>query len=265
MKNKFLLILIIPILSFLNSCDSDDSNLTHNTIISAGKYEFDLGVIVNTSNSIDIDIYTNDIVGSDRTFNLMISEESTGTSADYTVPSSVTIPANENKATISVQAMDVTNTLIIEIEEQSGVYAAEDIVINILKVCPFDINDFVGTYDAIEDGQYNYVVTVELGTDNQLILKNLYETAGTTILNVDTTDPDNPEVSFPSFGNGGVLYVSGTYGNVYAVNPSTFGSYGPADDTSSIDPCDSSMSLAFVRQVAAGIFSNIVKVELTKQ
>ncbi len=263
-KINLLLILLISLLTF-NGCDSDDqSDNVHNTIISAGQYEFDLGVTVNTSGTIDIDVYTNDISSSDRSFNISISEESTGSASDYTVPSSITVPANANKAVLSINSEDVTNTLVLKIEEVAGVFASEDIVINIIKVCPFDLNNFVGTYAAVEDGQYNYEVVVTKGAGDQLILENLYESGGTTILDVDTSNPDNPTISFPTFGNGGVLYVHSSYGDVYAVNPSTWGDYDSSYDTSALDICETTISLAFVRQVSIGIFSTVVNVEMTK-
>ncbi|WP_034041505.1 hypothetical protein [Wocania ichthyoenteri] len=264
--NLLFLFLSISLLTF-NGCDSDDqSDAVFNTIISAGQYEFDLGVTVNTSSSIDINVYTNDISSVARTFNILVSEESTGSASDYTVPSSITIPANANKAVLTIDSVDETNTLVLEIEEKPGVFAAEKIVVNIIKVCPYNLDNFVGTYDALEDGQYTYEVTVQKGTGDQLILTNVYGTGGTTVLDVDASNPDNPTVSFPTFGNGGVLYVHSTYGDVYAVNPSAFGDYSDgSSDTSAIDLCESSISLAFVRQVSIGIFSNIINVELTKK
>jgi hypothetical protein len=262
-KNSLFLFLLLSLLA-LNSCNTDDNgNYTLTTIVSAGQWEFDLGVIVNTTGSIDIDVYSNDISTSDRTFNILVSEESTGSSADYTVPTSVTIPANSNMGVLSISAKDVTNTLILEIEEVSGVIVPEPIVVNILKVCPFNLDDFVGTYAAVEDGQYNYDVTVTKGSQpNQLILGNLYESGGTTIINIGNTEAR--KITFPVFPTGGVLYVHPSYGNVYAVNPSTW-SDDPSQDTSALNVCETSISLAFVRQVSVGIFSTIVRVEMTKK
>jgi hypothetical protein len=263
MKKISLLLLLSLSLLIFNSCENDDkNNSSFTTIISAGQYEFDLGVVVNTSGSISIDIYSNDIVSSDRTFNINLSEDSTGSSSDYSVPSSFTIPANSNKGILTINAEDVSNTLILYIEEISGVIAPEPIIVNILKVCPFSLDDFVGTYAAVEDGLYNYDVTVTKGAQpNQLVLVNLYEAGGTTIINVSTTE--DRKVTFPTFPNGGVLYVSGTYGNVYAVNPSAWSAH-VGKDTSSLNVCETKISLAFVRQVSAGIFSTIINVEMTK-
>jgi len=266
-KNSLKLLLFLSIsLVVFNSCDNDNLNLKNETIISAGQYEFDLNINVNTSGSIEIPIYINNISSSDRTFNLTVSEESTGTSADYTVPSSVTIPANENEAMLTIASEAVTNTLILEIEEMPGVFAAEDIVINILKLCPFNIDNFVGTYDALEDGLYEYEVTVTKGADNTLILQNLYDYGGSATLIVDSSDPELPTISFAAAGLGSVLYVHPSYGDLYAVNPSTYtADYDEDDDTSSLELCESSISVAFVRQVSVGIFSTIINVVMTKK
>ena len=264
-KLSLILLLLLPLI-FLNSCDTEDKgNSPFSTIVSAGKHEFNFGVIVNTSGTLDINVYSNDISSSDRTFNISISEESTGSSSDYSVPSSVTIPAKTNVGTLTISAEDITNTLILELESVPGIIITGPIVVNILKVCPFDLDNFVGTYTAVEDGLYSYDVTVERGTgDDDLILTNLYETGGKTKIIVDIANEESPSVSFASFNTGNVLYVHSTYGDVYAVNPSTY-SGNASEDTSALNVCDTAISLAFVRQVSAGIFSNIVKVEMTKK
>lgn len=98
---------------------------------------------------LDIAVYTNDITSADRTFNIYVSDESTANSSDYTLPTSVTIPANTNVGTITLDAQPVDGTLIIGFESGEGIIPAPELTINIIFFCSTDL---AGTYAVVTNG-----------------------------------------------------------------------------------------------------------------
>ncbi|WP_136468616.1 hypothetical protein [Flagellimonas onchidii] len=168
MKNTSILVLLVAFIGLfaLNSCD-DIQDGNEFTFLSAG--EIDFSVILNTTGSLDVTIYSNDISTLDRTFNLKVSEESTALASDYTVPNSFTIPANANEAVIAITAKDVTSKLVLEIEDPDENVFTEDIIINILKVCPLDRDTFAGDATVLEEAWVDYdpedIIRVEAGTN----------------------------------------------------------------------------------------------------
>ena len=191
----------------------------------------------------------------------------------------VSIPAGEFVGYIEVTPINdqVTNDDIVlnfSMENNSlplgiageGLFNTTSEVTIVEDDCPLDLTQFVGTYSAEEDGQYFYEVGVTLDAVNQvLVLSNLYETGGFTVIALDNSDPNNPSIDFqselPLYD--AVLYVHSTYGNVYAVNPSEW-SGDPSEDISTFRTCSQFMDLYFIRHVAAGYFTNIVNVKLFK-
>lgn len=97
----------------------------------------------------NIAVYTNDISTSDRTFNIYVSDESTANPSDYTLPSSVTIPANTNVGSITLNAQAVDGTLIIGFEKGDGIIPAPELTINIIFFCSTDLE---GTYTVVSNG-----------------------------------------------------------------------------------------------------------------
>lgn len=134
--------------------------------------------------------------------------------------------------------------------------------------CPFDINAFVGTYVANEEGYCDgcYEVEIEyIASINALYLTNLYDSGGAALINLNANaTASNPSVDFIGSLYDIALYVDGTYGNVWAVNPGDI-SGATSDNISTFDACNQSMDLYFGRCVSAGCFSGTVHVELTKK
>ena len=90
--------------------------------------------------------------------------------------------------------------------------------------CPYDINEFVGTYSALQEGnvddsenQLYYDVVATLGTDpGTLILANLWDVKGTSTATLDFSNPASPRITFTS---GEFLFVHPTYGTTFVVDP----------------------------------------------
>lgn len=123
--------------------------------------------------STDIYVYTTQMTGSDRTFNISVVEASTTVNTEaYTVPATVTVPANSNKGTLTVSVSDNNLsedpvTLELQIDAYEDVFIGNTATLNILKHCTLDINDFVGTYSGTAgSGDPTEVVTSLDGSGN---------------------------------------------------------------------------------------------------
>ncbi|CAM1352554.1 hypothetical protein [Tenacibaculum insulae] len=271
MKKIFTFLTIFSLAFTFTSCE-DEIETSSLKYISFSQSTEKVPVGYNEQSNVEYNFFSTKTTSSSRVFNVEILDTSTADTQFYTIPSTVTIPGGSNKGVITVEVndgawLDTDKTVDLRLSsEDESYYFGETLTLNIFRSCPFDINNFVGTYDALEDGQYNYEVIVEKGTQpNELVLTNLYDVGGTTNIILDLSDEVKPKVSFAPYGQGGVLYVHPTYGDLYAVNPSVFADYDDSKDTSALNSCDYSISLDFIRQVDAGVFSTIINVVMTKQ
>lgn len=185
----------------------------------------------------------------------------------------IQIPAGEFKAEIVITPIDNAETdgnknITITIDNEDipvglvgeGLFNEETTVTITDDDCELDLESFEGTYLANEFGYCNgcYEVSITYDEENNvLVLSNLYETSGTTYIELDNSDPDNPSVDFRSRELGGVLQVDATYGDVWATNPT-------AGNLSSFRTCDQFLDLVFRRCVSAGCFAGNVQIQLTK-
>lgn len=186
----------------------------------------------------------------------------------------VTIPKGEFEAFVEITPVDnsdVNENLsiklsLVENDKYKLGLAGEGLEQNSTTVtildddCPLDITQFYGTYLANEDGYCDgcYEVVVSAGpVPNTLTLSNLYETGGTTIIELDNSNPSSPLITYRSKEFDAALQVSSTYGNVWATTPS--------DNSSSFRTCDQYMDLYFRRCVSIGCFSGQVHIQLTKK
>ncbi len=193
----------------------------------------------------------------------------------------VTIPAGEFIGYITITPIndDVTNEDVVfnfSLENNSipigiagqGIYNTTIEVTLVEDDCPLDLSQFVGTYTAEEDdycvGCYEVSVTLN-ETDQVLVLSNLYDTGGTTVIALDNSDPANPTIDFQSRLYNAALQVNSQYGNVWATNPSSISGNGPEDDLSTFRTCSQYMDLYFWRCVSVGCFtSGVVHIQLYK-
>jgi len=140
---KIKLLLIAFSVFAMNSCtDEVEAPGTPYVTFQAATYDF--GVDIGSSNSNDIKIYTANMSSSERTFNVyVVTAETTADPASYIVPTSITIPANSNVGTLTVNISDTNissagETLTIAFEAKAGQYNGEPIVLSIKQVCPWD-------------------------------------------------------------------------------------------------------------------------------
>lgn len=134
--------------------------------------------------------------------------------------------------------------------------------------CPYDINEFVGTYRALEEGnvdnsgnQLYYDVVATLGTaPGTLKLANLWNVNGSSTATLDFSNPASPRITFTS---GEFLYVDSQYGNAVIVDPRDLNTPDLATP-STFKTCSKEMDLYFYVFVSAGTFGK-QHVTLTKK
>lgn len=161
MKNIFKLFLITIILGNFVSCDETVDPLIYNgvetenrTFISFERSVYNLPVPINDTGSIQIILNASTMSPSERTFSLQLdTEKTTAESATFSLPSTVTIPANEYQGTITIMGMD--NDLVEPTPERivfnlTGLSDTQDtdfteVTVNIFEVCPLAA-PFTGTY-----------------------------------------------------------------------------------------------------------------------
>lgn len=155
----FLTLLILSVFAF-NSCKDQ---IAGTEFINYASFEVNIPVLVveqGSSADMDVHVYTTQVTGADRTFNLEVIQDPNVTTANpesYDVPASVNIPANSNDGTITITATDKNLgqdpvTLGVKIVSSDGIYTGNTASITIQKHCTLDINDFVGTFSGDTEG-----------------------------------------------------------------------------------------------------------------
>ena len=152
MKN-FVIIAILAL--FCSSCEETQPLIYdgEQTLVYFDSNASTLEVNINDVGSVDILIGASAISSVDRTINIYLDEEATNTNLqNFNLPSTVTIPANEYFATLTVTGVDFdleTSTELIVIgfegEFEGGVLSDEQHTISIKQVCPLGA-PFIGEY-----------------------------------------------------------------------------------------------------------------------
>jgi hypothetical protein len=145
MKKIYSILLIVGSLFVFTGCETEDTipeSELGTTHFAFGTQTFDFGVSIDASDTRDIEVYSAFTSTSDRTLEIMVMTEGTTLEAvAYSVPASVTIPANSNMGLLSVEISDTNldpegDVMIIGFPAKEGEYVADSIVINISRLCP---------------------------------------------------------------------------------------------------------------------------------
>ena len=161
-----ILLLIFSLLAF-NNCSDEVIGTKDINYVSFQGATSKIVVEKNSTASSDIKIYTTQVTGSDRTFGVgVIAASTTVAAAAYTVPATVTIPANSNDGTLTVKIADnnLSNapvTLGLKVTSQADLFIGNNASLKIQKHCTLNIDQFVGTYtgNTPSDGPTHVVVS----------------------------------------------------------------------------------------------------------
>lgn len=140
MKNIKYLFLFIASVFLLNSCENDIAGTEDLNYITFESTAIDMGVTIDGSSEYEFLVYTTQVTGSDRTFNLKVdTEATTADAAAYDVPATVTVPANSNVGVIRIGLNDINigdgKDLVLELEVEPGVFKGEATTITITQIC----------------------------------------------------------------------------------------------------------------------------------
>ncbi|NRD21603.1 hypothetical protein HNV10_00015 [Winogradskyella litoriviva] len=157
MKNYLKIFTILAISSLFTNCSQDDileSKLSNHVGFEPTPKVIE--IVKNATETIDVTVAASEVSGTDRTYTVSVDESST-LAASYTVPSTVTIPANSNVGTISVTVTDdealeyVNQTLVLSFEEEVGISFGNDLTINFTEECLNTVTTLFLTLDTWPD------------------------------------------------------------------------------------------------------------------
>ena len=142
----------ILIASVVFNCESDDSSQLKD-YVGFERGPVAMTVVKDGTTTKDFVVYSSDISGSDRTYNLIVDTKATKLMSAYTVPATVTVPANTNKGTFTVSVTDdetlkfVNQALVINFETKLGLYFSEKLTINVTELCADTFTRLALTFD----------------------------------------------------------------------------------------------------------------------
>lgn len=212
MKKIFKYILMAAIVGFAYNCEEDVTDGSVNYVtFERGPVSFAIAKDATTTR--DFKVYAGNKTGSDRTYTVLVNESSTLTPS-YSVPGTVTIPANSNEGNLTISVTDddtlefVSQTLIVEFQDQAGVSLGDALTINVAEECPgtiitlalsfddwaeectWEIYDLSGTptviysggeagaYDALDNGSISFDFCLESGNYG-IVVYDAYGDGGT--------------------------------------------------------------------------------------
>jgi hypothetical protein len=170
-KITYILLMALPLFVF-NSCSKNVNETKDINYVSFEKLSYNFNVMPDTTMKYNINFYTTQISGSDRTFNIAVDDQSTSDPTSYSVPTSVTVPANSNHGVLAIGLLDKNisasgNTLILKFAQKDGLFTGHSTAISINEFCPLNNNpgDFAGTWSANDFG-YTENVTMTVNGDS---------------------------------------------------------------------------------------------------
>lgn len=250
---KYLFILSIFSL-FLTSCDEQEPEVYNGPDLAY----FTAGTVANyyvqdvEGSSYDIEVGVTVASDTDRTINVSIDPASTADASQFTIGNTMVIPAGEYVGTVQVFGSyeDVVSgsTLILNLEDVTGSEVAtfdNTFSMTFYQFCPFVRDEFLGVYEANEEGFGVYESVATAGeADNELLLSNVWGVSPTTTTRVFLNDnnPSNFVLDFPPYLEN-YLFDHPTYGPAYIYN-----GYG------TFDACEKVIDMYFQVRVEAGVF-----------
>lgn len=207
--------------------------------------------------------------------NLKVSVDPTSTATvgkEYNIVggNQITIKKGSMVANVTIEVLSENldpedpKKLILAIDSSSKtVSESSKTTVQLQAACELDMSTFYGTYNSAQVTSagtiINNIVKVSEGPEPRtLIITGLYvdDSSSRTIVELGE-DPTNPIVKFRSEELDAVLYISGTYGDVWA---STL-----TPESSSYKSCSGELNLSYKRCVSIGCFGGSNSAVLTKQ
>jgi hypothetical protein len=141
MKKIFFFILLLAPLFMLNSCEDEVLGTKDLNYITFEATARNVGVAIGGTTDHEFKVYTTQITGTDRTFPVnVVAAATTADAAAYTVPATVTVPANTNVGTLKITLKDVNigtagKKLALELGAQEGLFKGGILTLTINQIC----------------------------------------------------------------------------------------------------------------------------------
>ena len=145
---SIIMLLLVSVFAF-NSCDEEFGGTQDLNYITFEAPTVNISVETGGSTERAVKVYTTQVTGADRTFNVLVdAAKTTADASSYVLPGTVTIPANSNEGELKVKVNGVKigagKKLVIDIEAAEGLFKGPVTTINIAQICDTPvIIDFV--------------------------------------------------------------------------------------------------------------------------
>ena len=142
MKNIKLLMVAALAMATLNSCKDTIDDFDAPAFATFGADAVVVSLPDGAQETKEITIFTANKTGSDRVIDIVVTEDTDADAASYSVPSSVTIPANSNEAKFNIDFtsvnLDLTTEkkLVLRMVQKDGLSVGADLVIPMSQSCP---------------------------------------------------------------------------------------------------------------------------------
>lgn len=168
--NKLSLVFVFLLSLSLFSCSDDDKQADPNYVSFENK-TLAIGFSEGEQAAKPVKVYTSNVTGADRVFKLeVVTAGTTADAANYTLPATVTVPANSNMGEFMLNYNNVDlaageKKLIVRFVPEAGVSVGNNIAISLRQVCNLNTVVFNLTLDA-----YGSETTWELYDSNSQVL-----------------------------------------------------------------------------------------------
>jgi hypothetical protein len=151
-KIKLILLTVFTVFAF-TSCEEEMPAGQNANYITFGKTTYSTGVDVGGTKTVDIPVYTANLVGSERSFDVTVLPTSTAAAGSYTVPTSVSIPAGSNEGTLTVVLTDTNlgigvNALRLSFAAEEGLSRGANTTLSYIQNCTEVTATLNITFDA---------------------------------------------------------------------------------------------------------------------
>ncbi|EAS18663.1 hypothetical protein FNJ87_16710 [Nonlabens mediterrranea] len=154
MKNIFKY-LGVALAILMVSCEADPLiyNGNSNPLISFSSPTYNLEIVIDATGTLEVPVNSSSLSSTDRTIGVeVVADGTTALAGSYSVPATVTIPANEYNGILTIDGTDIAGVdtsalnLIISLTPGSGFTTGPDANVNVYQVCPVDETFFTGDY-----------------------------------------------------------------------------------------------------------------------
>lgn len=207
-----------------------------------------LPIVLDGVGQVTVSVNSSSLSNVDRTVTIEILDSSTADPQNYSLPTTVVIPANEYSGTLTINGVDVTAetapTLlvlkIVSINDQRAAISSANHEVSVFQSCPVDSTKFIGNY-LIEETT-TFVDGPTLSHNTVVELKHVDANAPTTERRFSTRNYPNYCAPFRDFFFnllcGEVIVRSNQASTCQCTADGLF--FGPAITPETFDPEDDS-------------------------